>query len=63
MVVSINATSDAKTKKVETAKTVFASYRVTVSKNVTDFATTHTCFTIKFDSQSLSRELFFWYIC
>ena len=44
VVVSINAASDAETEKIQSAETVFACDRVTVSEDVTDFAATDTSF-------------------
>ena len=46
VVVCINAASDAETEKVLATETVFACDRVTVSEDVTDFATTNTSFEI-----------------
>ena len=56
MVVGIDTTSNAKTKKVKTSETVLTSYRVTVGKDIANLATTNTSLKVELDSKSLCRE-------
>ena len=57
VVVSVHTASYAETEKVETTETVLTSYRIAVSEDVTDFATTNTSLDVELDGECLSWEL------
>ena len=59
MVVGIGAARYGKTKKVEASKSVFASYRVAVGKDIADFTASDTGLEVQLYGQSLCRELLF----
>ena len=58
VVVGVNTTWDAETHEVVATETVLACDRVTVSEDVTDFASADTCFEVELACQSLCREFF-----